>query len=314
MVSSPHGAVLADKPRAWLATSPNRRSCMLGKPRWCGCNGGVGVQFPGSIQSKRIGLRLQCWATRKRASDSSRPLPFRKIWEGCWERYNFFPTGGRQHIGDDMSSNELTQGDDLSGTFARGLGAVALSGASSAGRRIAQASNGKEELCCGVDSFAQGQAIGISGQNRMDTFGPLRSVDNRQAGKPRVRNICAAKGSLGADCTAKFAWMLTGLYHCESSRKKWITWEAAGYTSNTRVLSGRPGVGAADTRFKQVERKLFRKPCVLVVKLRLGRKLPSVKDATSVHLGMSARTTRRMQRRAPGRKGLAPRALAHLTE
>lgn len=187
-------------------------------------------------------------------------LPFWNDGRGRWERCNLFPTGGRQHAGDSMSSNGATSGDDR-----RAKGAAVLPGATWRDRRIAQASNAQKNFGCGVE--------GASGQNWMDTFRPSRDVDNVQAGKPRVRNICAAKGHFVADCTAKFAWVLIGLHLCASSQRKWITWEAAGYTSNTCVLGGRPGVGAAVSRFKPVKWEQSHQPGVLV---RPGRKPPSV--------------------------------------
>ncbi len=211
-------------------------------------------------------------------------LPFRKSSWGGSEGSNQVPTGGRQHGREVMSSNGVMLGDDR-----HAKGAVALEGASSQGRRIAQASNGSQYGCCGVVGFIKGKVNGVSGQNRMDTFGPSRDVDNMQAGKPRVRNICAAKGSgkgNWTDCTAKFAWMLTGLHHCECSQKIWITWEVACYTSGPLFQGRRQAAGAAVTRFKQVERKLFHKPCVLAEKS--GRKLPSVEGrsvgSTGFHL------------------------------
>lgn len=120
-------------------------------------------------------------------------LPFLKRRGGCWERYNLLPTGGRQCNGNIASGNELTQGDDLGGASERGLGAVALEGASSQGRRIAQASNGNQYGCCGVFNFAYGQVKGVSGQNRVDTFGLPRGMEYTQAGKGAVRNIWPPK-------------------------------------------------------------------------------------------------------------------------
>ena len=162
-----------------------------------------------------------------------------------------------------MSSNELTQGDDLSRA-----GATALRGASSAGQRIAQACNAEKQSRCGVHSDT-------SGQNLNDSSGPSRDVEHTRQGKPRVRNICAAKGSFGADCKANVVVMLVGLYLREIGQKRQITWEVPGYTSNTRFAGGRSGMGAAESRFKQVEQRLRCKPRVLV--FGPGRKLPSVK-------------------------------------
>ena len=197
-------------------------------------------------------------------------LPFWKYGVGCWERCNISPTGGRQHVGDGMRLNGVTLGDDQ-----RAKGQFVLQGATWADRRIAQASKGRKH--CGYGVFRL-RSVGASGQDWMDTFRPSRDVDSVGEGKPRVRNICGAKG-LRTDCTANRPHLLVGLHLRESGQKSWLTWEAAGYTSDTRFLSGRPGVGAAVIRFKQVERKLFRKPCVLV--FRLGRKLPSVKGRAS---------------------------------
>ena len=197
-------------------------------------------------------------------------LPFWKHGVGRWERCNISLTGGRQHGREVMSSNSVMLGDDQ-----HAKGAVALGGASSQGRRIAQASNGNQYGCCGVFRL---RSVGASGQNSRDIVRPSRDVDRVDEGKPRVWNICGAKG-LRTDCTANRPHLLVGLHLRKSGQKIWLTWEAAGYTSDTRFLSGRPGVGAAVIRFKQVERKLFRKPCVLV--FRLGRKLPSVKGRAS---------------------------------
>lgn len=208
-------------------------------------------------------------------------LPFWKHGVGRWERCNISPTGGRQHGREVMSSNGVMLGDDQ-----HAKGAVALGGASSQGRRIAQVSNGNQYGCCGVFRL---RSVGASGQNSRDIVRPSRDVDSVDEGKPRVRNICGAKG-LRTDCTANRPHLLVGLHLRKSGQKIWLTWEAAGYTSDTRFLSGRPGVGAAVIRFKQVERKLFRKPCVLV--FRLGRKMPSVKGCVvyQTHLGSFART------------------------
>lgn len=179
-------------------------------------------------------------------------LPFWKDEVGRWERCNISPTGGRQHVGDGMSSNGTTTGDGR-----RGKGAVVLVGATWRDRRIAQASNGNQKGCCGVVGFAQGQVKGVSGQNLRDTVGPSRDVDSVSEGKPRVRNVCGAKGGFSTDCTANRSHMLTGLHHCESSRKGWLTWEVPCYTSRPlfrvggkvwerrRVGSNRTRVGVA---------------------------------------------------------------------
>lgn len=197
-------------------------------------------------------------------------LLFRKLWEGCWERYNFHPTGGRQHVRDGMRDNGVTLGDDQ-----RAKGVLALRSASSVGRRIAQASNGCKNWGCGVFDLTYGLVIGASGQNRVDTFGPSRDVKHTRQGKPRVRNICAAKGGSATDCRANVVVMLVGLHLREIGRDGQLTWEVPGYTSNTRFAGGRSGMGAAESRFKQVKQRLRCKPRVLV--FGLGRKLPSVK-------------------------------------
>lgn len=72
--------------------------------------------------------------------------------------------------------------------------------------------------------------------------------------------------------------MLIGLHLHASGRKIWITWEAAGYTSDTCFVGGRPGVGAAVSRFKPVKWEQSHQPGVLV---RPGRKPPSVTGWTS---------------------------------
>ena len=193
-------------------------------------------------------------------------LPFWKYRGGCWERYNLLPTGGRQHVGNGMSSNGVMLGDDQ-----HAKGAVALGGASSQGRRIAQASNAGKDFRCGVFRL---RSEDVSGQNLGDSSGPSRDVNSVGEGKPRVRNICGAKG-LRTDCTANRSHMLVGLHLRAIGQRIWLTWEAAGYTSNTRFLSGRLGVGAAVIRFKPNELGLPFKCGVLV--FGLGRKLPSVK-------------------------------------
>ena len=193
-------------------------------------------------------------------------LPFWKYRGGCWERYNLLPTGGRQHVGNGMSSNGVMLGDDQ-----HAKGAVALGGASSQGRRIAQASNAGKDFRCGVFRL---RSEDVSGQNLGDSSGPSRDVNSVGEGKPRVRNICGAKG-LRTDCTANRPHLLVGLHLRASGQKSWLTWEAAGYTSDTRFLSGRPGVGAVVTRFKPNELGLPFKCGVLTAKS--GRKLPSVK-------------------------------------
>lgn len=193
-------------------------------------------------------------------------LPFWKYGVGCWERCNISPTGGRQHVGDGMRLNGVTLGDDQ-----RAKGQFVLQGATWADRRIAQASKGRKH--CGYGVFRL-RSVGASGQDWMDTFRPSRDVDSVGEGKPRVRNICGAKG-LRTDCTANRPHLLVGLHLRESGQKSWLTWEAAGYTSDTRFLSGRPGVGAVVTRFKPNELGLPFKCGVLTAKS--GRKLPSVK-------------------------------------
>lgn len=112
-------------------------------------------------------------------------LPFWNDGRGRWERCNLSPTGGRQHAGDSMSSNGATSGDDR-----RAKGAVVLGGASCSDRRIAQASHGIQNGCCGVLDL---RVLDVSGQNLGYSSGPSRDVDNMQQGKPPVRNIWAAK-------------------------------------------------------------------------------------------------------------------------
>ena len=216
-------------------------------------------------------------------------LPFWKVGVGRWERCNISPTGGRQHVGNGMSSNGWTQGDDLSLK-----GVVVLRGATWADRRIAQACNAEKNFRCGVVGFAQGQVKGVSGQNLRDTVGPPRGVDNMQTGKPRVRNICAAKGSFGADCRAKFAWVLVGLHHCESSRKIWLTWEVPCYTSRPLLQGRRQGMGAAVIRFKRCEWELSHKSRVLGTgQLETGPKTAiGYRACTCTCLDVSARSKR----------------------
>lgn len=210
---------------------------------------------------------------------------------GCWERYNISPTGGCQHVGDGMSSNdELTQGDDLGGTFARGLGAVALRGASSAGRRIAQASKGRKKCGYGVCDVAYGRIADISDQDLGDSTGPSRDVEHTRQGKPRVRNICAAKGGSSTDCRANVVVMLVGLHLREIGQDGQITWEVPGYTSNIRFAGGRSGMGEAESRFKRVEWEESHKPRVLVLG---GRKLPSVKGRVTHPAGFNCEDLRR---------------------
>lgn len=198
-------------------------------------------------------------------------LPFLNVLKdmgGRWERCNLIPTGGRQHRR--MSSNGRTQGDDLSRR-----GAVVLGGASSQDRRIAQASNGDQYGCCGVFRL---RSEGVSGQNLGDSSGPSRDVDSVGEGKPRVRNICGAKG-LRTDCTANRSHMLIGLHHRASGQKEWLTWEVPCSTSTPLVQGRRQGMGEAVSRFKQVEQWLHCKPCGLVS--GLGRKRPSVEGWTA---------------------------------
>lgn len=197
-------------------------------------------------------------------------LPFWNDGRGRWERCNLFPTGGRQHAGDSMSSNGATSGDGR-----RAKGAAVLPGATWRDRRIAQASHGIQNGCCGVLDL---RVLGTSDQNLGDSSGPSRDVGNMQQGKPPVWNIWAAKDSFGVDCTASAAWMLIGLDLRTCGQKKWITWEAAGYTSNACFLGGRPGVGEAVSRFKPVKWEQSHQPGVLV---RPGRKPPSVTGWTS---------------------------------
>lgn len=113
-------------------------------------------------------------------------LPFWKDAGGGWERSNLAPTRGRQCVSDDVSGMGVTAGDDR-----RACGVVVLRGATWADRRIAQACKGRKDCGCGVRSL---WAAGVSGQNLRDTVGPPRGVDSMGEGKPRVRNICGAKG------------------------------------------------------------------------------------------------------------------------
>lgn len=216
-------------------------------------------------------------------------LSFWKIEGGGWERSNLSPTGGRQHGRKVMSSNELTQGDDLGGASFGGLGAVVVGGASCPDRRIAQASNGNQYGCFGVFDHAYGRVLGVSGQNLRDTVGPSRDVDNVCEGKPRVRNICGAKG-LRTDCTANHTWLLIGLHLRETGRKIWLTWEVPCYTSRLLVRGWRQGMGAAESRFKPNELGLPFKCGVLV--FGLGRKLPSVKGCAIRHIWVNLRGLR----------------------
>lgn len=204
-----------------------------------------------------------------RHGNGSNPCCFGKYGVGCCERYNISPTGGRQYVGDGMRDNGVTLGDDQ-----RAKGVLALRGASSAGRRIAQASNGSKHWSCGVCDVAYGRITDISDQNLSDSSGPSRDVEHTRQGKPRVRNICAAKGGSSTDCRANVVVMLVGLHLREIGQDGQITWEVPGYTSNTCFAGGRSGMGAAESRFKQVEKRLRCKPRVLV--FRLGRKLLSV--------------------------------------
>lgn len=215
---SGHGAVLADKPSQVLAIPDDRRSCVLGKPRWRGCNWGWTVKLRPSTKS-RLGVLGD---TDTGDVVTHLTLPFRKLEGGSSEGLNLSPTGGRQHVGDGMSSNERTQGDDLGLT-----GAVVLHGATWADRRIAQASKGRKNCGYGVVGSAQGRVMGVSGQNSRDIVRPSRDVDSVSEGKPRVRNICGAKG-LRTDCTANRSHMLVGLHLREIGQREWITWEAPG--------------------------------------------------------------------------------------
>lgn len=198
-------------------------------------------------------------------------LPFWKDEGGGWERSNLSPTGGRQHDREVMSSNGVMLGDDR-----HAKGAVVLRGATWADRRIAQASQGNQNGCCGVLDL---RVLDASDQNLDDSSGPSRDVDNVCQGKGAVRNIWLPKGRvLPADCTASGTWLLIGLHLRETGQKIWITWEVPCYTSTSFracfFLGLRQGMGAAVIRFKQVKQRLRCKPCVLV--FGLGRKLLSV--------------------------------------
>lgn len=212
--------------------------------------------------------------------------PYRNHGMGRWERCNFPPAGGRQHVGNGMSSNSVTSGDDR-----RATGAVVLRRATLADRRIAQASHVRKN--CGCRVFSR-MAEDARGQNLDDSPGPSRDVDNRGEGKPRVRNICGAKGKFFADCTANRPWLLIGRHLHFGGRKLWLTWEAAGNPSPSFSEDWRPGVGAAESRFKQVKRRLRCEPCRLV---RPGRKLPSVKGHAS---GMAGNICEDIRQATPG--------------
>lgn len=192
--------------------------------------------------------------------------PQRNDGMGRWERCNFPPAGGRQHAGNSMSSNSVMSGDDR-----HAKGAVVLHGATWADRRIAQASHVREYRGFRVFNL---RVEDERGQNLSDSSGPSRDVDNRDEGKPRVRNICGAKGGISTDCTANRPWLLIGRHLHFGGRKLWLTWEAPGNSSPSFFRDWRPGVGAAESRFKQVKMRLRIEPCRLV---HPGRKLPSVK-------------------------------------
>jgi len=131
-----------------------------------------------------------------------------EIWEGGSGGSNSNLTGGRQHAGmhgsSSMSSNGVMLSDDQ-----HTKGVVVLQGLSFADRRIAQASHGEKYSRFGVPGRFIDRQSRWSEPGR-DTPGPSRDVDNMCKGKPRVRNICAAKGGLPTDCKARDTWMLIG--------------------------------------------------------------------------------------------------------
>ena len=97
---------------------------------------------------------------------------------GRWERCNISPTGGRQHVGDGMSSNGVTLGDDQ-----RAKGAVALGG-----RKLTRSADSSSlvtaisTVAVGWLALLKGKSKVCSGQNRMDTSGPSRDVEQRADG------------------------------------------------------------------------------------------------------------------------------------
>ena len=117
-VRSTHGAVLADNHEADSPSGSNRRSCVLGKPRWRGCNWGWKVKTLPSTKSL-LGV-LGDTETGDVATHLT--LPFWKYGVGRWERCNISPTGGRQHdhettwcptgLGNGMRGNGVMLGDD----------------------------------------------------------------------------------------------------------------------------------------------------------------------------------------------------------
>lgn len=120
------------------------------------------------------------------------------IWKhmgGRWERCNLIPTGGRQRCGDTPSGMETTTGDDR-----RVYGAVVLRGATSADRRIAQASHAAQTGLCGVLRL---RARTAGAEGCLVTGRWTRVQDMTRVGKPGFRNIYPAKGFTKADCTAR---------------------------------------------------------------------------------------------------------------
>lgn len=228
------------------------------------------------------------------------PLSNWKDGEGGWERSNSSPTGGRQHVGDGMSSNGVTQGDDLGAK-----GAVALGRASGRGRRIAQACNADQYGSCGVSD--RGWISGVGAGSREVTRGWTRVQHSGRVGKPTAWNIWSAKG-LRTDCTAKHAHCSAGRT-TRKGRKVRRTWELPCYTSNGGN-AGRQGGGATATRFKRFERggnapvsTVYRTPGVWAESGHQGEGVPPGTP------GKSGREVRQ-QRRAPGHRGLAPEVSA----
>lgn len=191
-------------------------------------------------------------------------------WDGALGTVQLPPCWWASACWNSMSSNSVMSGD-----VRHAKGAVVLHGATWADRRIAQASHVREYRGFRVFNL---RVEGARGQDLSDSSEPSRDVDNRDEGKPRVRNICGAKGGISTDCTANRPWMLIGRHLHFGGRKLWLTWEAPGNSSTSFFRDWRSGVGAAESRFKQVKLRLRIEPCRLV---HPGRKLPSVKGHAS---------------------------------
>jgi hypothetical protein len=188
---------VSDSPSLMLGVA----ACLGSSPSWRGCNGSAGVQFPGSTQSSSQlvgdvgrhghGTHGDMYnPVNSECRGVTTPAPV-----GGSEGSNAGPTGGRQHDCEVMSCDELTQGDDLGGPFARGVGAVVLRGATSADRRIAQA-------CKAAHKGRMGCAFNWRALTVRGTFGTPK---DRGAGAHlnsiigdyrRARNICSGKLSL----------------------------------------------------------------------------------------------------------------------